>query len=312
MGCGNEISDWDDKMVREAQMGKFSDIDPRILEEAMPAVKLAIEERCVECLKENIENSRQALEERMARAGRLFTPLEKLDLETVPTDKEYHDNFRIAEELGFRDYQIINNPVVIVVKDEASGERLEESEEFIKEALTALRDSKLALEFKDCEVADRIVFIDEQIVSRRGNAIKGSVGPSGILKTDISLDRVVHIFRNESGKMQRGKDVQRTVVHELCHLNLAKSKIDGEPSEFAKIFEENREEWIIASAKQIAGPGPVSPYALEAMYSVPPGLPKEYGYFHPEFIAESVALWDTELIEICPELDKFFNDHLRS
>jgi len=63
MGCGAEVSDWDDKAVQDSMAGKNTDLDPKMLAEVMPQVKAAIKQRCIDCLKENVENAKNELTE---------------------------------------------------------------------------------------------------------------------------------------------------------------------------------------------------------------------------------------------------------
>ncbi|MHA1867607.1 MAG: hypothetical protein ACTSXD_06025 [Candidatus Heimdallarchaeaceae archaeon] len=62
MGCGNEISDWDDKAVQDSLAGKNTELDPKILEETRLGVERTIEEKSRE-----IENLKQPREERAMR-----------------------------------------------------------------------------------------------------------------------------------------------------------------------------------------------------------------------------------------------------
>jgi hypothetical protein len=43
VGCGNEISDWDDKAVQESGAGKNSELDPKIAEECKEAHEVRVE-----------------------------------------------------------------------------------------------------------------------------------------------------------------------------------------------------------------------------------------------------------------------------
>ena len=118
MGCGAEVSDWDDKAVQDSMAGKNTDLDPKMLAEVMPQVKAAIKQRCIDCLKENVENAKNELTGRRSQEGQDFTDIEKLDLNVEPTEKEYQEMYRVGGELGMtKDLEIIDMPAITGIKD---------------------------------------------------------------------------------------------------------------------------------------------------------------------------------------------------
>ena len=280
----------------------------KAIEKIMPQVERAIEERCLECLQENVENARKGLIERLHREGREPTDLERFDLEVKPTEKEYRQMYKVGKELGMQPWEIINCPVIIGVKDPGTLERLEGMEARIIEEMSNFRSSKLSSRFRDVEVVDQIIFIDkEEPAEQKNRRIVGAVLGKSVLVNRPDLSRTVHIFRNpETAELPQGKEAHWIVIHEICHLNIFKEK-PSEPSEFTKIFVDNLKEWERACNAQLDGPGPVS---IRAGECIPVDGARELAFSDPEFIAEHVAAWDTELAEICPEMNEFFNKYL--
>lgn len=56
MGCGNEISDWDDKAVQDSAIGKNTELDPKIMEDVR-SVEVTTDRNILNCtLKNNVGN----------------------------------------------------------------------------------------------------------------------------------------------------------------------------------------------------------------------------------------------------------------
>lgn len=311
MGCGNEKSKWDDNAVQDSLAGKNTGIETipkEILEGVMPAVEVAQEQRTIECLQENVENSRKELIEGLVQNEP--TDIERLDLRIEPTDKECREAFRIGREIGMEGYEIGNYPLIMGIKDPETLERIPNMRETIKEEMGYLHHSKLSPWLRDAEVVDRIMLVDKNQPSPR----TGWVDRGEVLKREYftgkdskpELSRVVHIFRDGSGKLPEGQRLHWAVIHEMCHLNFYKGKSDER--DFAGIFADaHYDEWVAACNAQIDKLGIVSPYANEQL---PKEGPRESGFLNPEFIAEHVAAWDTNLVEVCPEMQAFFDKYL--
>ena len=311
MGCGAEISDWDDKAVQDSMAGKNTDFDPKILAETMPQVREAMEHRCIECLKENVENAKDRLRETLDMEMRNPASLEKLDLGATPTVEEYGEFFRIGMERGIPEYEIANMPVIMGIKDPETLERMD-IKEITKDLMESLHKSKLSVRFRDVEVADRIMFIDKA----KGRTL-GDVLGWGPFVSRPDLPRTIHIYQDPgAGKLPEGKQAQRVVIHEFVHLNLHKTESGGlgemhKPKEFGRIFMNEKwqtsKEWAEVCHKQLAVLGAVTKEATENFGEYGS---REKAYSDPEFIAEHVAMWDTGLKPICSEMRDFFEKHL--
>ncbi|MBU3907269.1 MAG: hypothetical protein KKA64_03385 [Nanoarchaeota archaeon] len=309
--CNSFLKESDDELVAAAQRGEFSGIkscSPEIqaqIERNMPAVERAKEERTVECLQENVKNGNNELKDRLAQSER--TDIEKLDLRAEPTDKECREAFRIGREIKMESWEIANSPVIMGIKDPETLGRIPNIRDTIKEEMGYLHQSKLSPWFRDSAVADRIVIIDKnQPGSERGKIEVGDVLKKGYFTEKPELSRVVHIFRDGTGKLPEGQRMHWVVVHEMCHLNFYKGK-SGE-RDFAGIFVgDHHDEWIAACNAQLDKSGVVSDYAKE--YISGDG-PREFGFINPEFIAENIAAWDTNLVEVCSEMQSFFDKYL--
>lgn len=310
MGCNNFLTEEDDRLLAESE-GKACQLDPEIqaqIERDMPAVERAIAERCVECLEENVENGKNELTEKLVQEERESTDLEKLDLELKPTEKEYQETYKIGKEIGMEGWEIGNYPMIIGIKDPETLERIPDMENRIKEEMINLHNSKLSPRFRDAEVADRIMLIDKDEPSEQeGKGIAGDVLKKGYFERP-ELSRVVHVFRDpDTGKLPEEQRAHWVVIHEICHLNMFKER-EGEASEFEKVFTDHHDEWISVCNAQLDRPGPASPYAGEQL---PKEGPREFGFLNPEFIAEHVAAWDTDLAEVCSEMKEFFDRYFK-
>ncbi|XOB40721.1 MAG: hypothetical protein ACKKMR_01780 [Candidatus Nealsonbacteria bacterium] len=309
MGCTNVPNDRDDELLKQAREGKFSQPDPEMLKEVMPKVRETIKQRVIELKEEGVEKARGELIQRIEQEGREPTDIEKLDLEVKPTEAEYQEMYKIGTGLGMKEFEIFNTPAVTGIKDIITLERIDNIEEKIKDAMTALYNSKLSIRFRDIEVVDKIIFISNQKPgTKKGTITKADVLNKETLKEKPELSRTIHVYQNEKGKLPRGKQTQWRITHELCHLNIFKSKSLSKPSEFAKIFfDDHLTEWEKVCEKQLDGPGPVSQVARECLSG---DIPKESAFSDPEFIAENIAAWDTGLVKVCPEMEDFLNKYI--
>jgi len=230
--CGYEYTDETKEALDEAEKGYDSKYTEQIwgpvLEETMPEVEKAIEERCVECLQENVENAKNELIERLDQEGREFTDLERLDLEVEPTEKEYREMYEVGKELRMtRDLEIIDMPAITGIKDietkveihdkelEAMGIRgikdiphidTETMKSLMRETLGFLKDSKIPYDWRDQRTVNMIVFVDKQEPgSQPGKiAVERVVKPEMLQKTDRkTLERSInlYIFQNKEGRL---------------------------------------------------------------------------------------------------------------
>ena len=310
MGCNHLQTEDLDRRIEANLAGENCKI-PADIEKELPEIREIIAQRCVECLEENTEKARNELAEKLAKEGREPTPLERLDSEVEPTEKEYQELFKMGKELGIPEWEIVNTPAVTGIKNLATLEKIEDVRGLIKDAMAGLHNSKLSPRFRDVDVVDKIVFIDKQEPgTKRGNIARANVLGERILLGNPQLSRTVHVFQNSKGQLPKGRDAQRAISHELCHLNLFKTTAEGTPGEFGKVFLDHLNEWERACNAQLDGPGAVSRYAREC---IPSDGPRESAFSDPEFIAEHVAVWDSELTELaepCPEMNEFFDKYL--
>lgn len=297
MGCGNEISEWDDNAVKDSMAGKNTGLDPTILKETMPAVREAIDQRCMELMQEKTDDARKNLQEKIAQSGREPTLLEKLDLEVEPTQREYKMKFGVAEELGLKKWQVVNDPTVFGTKG------VKNISEKMKEVMYILHNSKMNPEMWDVTNVDGIMFVDANVAEKNELFSKNEktagyvLGPATRIENK-NLSRNVHIVLDEKGELlskvdegiciQPGKSLEWTIAHEILHIN---SCFEG--SLVDDVVINNLDQWENARVAQLRE-GAISEYSH-----------KDEG----EFMCEHFAAWVTDDPFLCPEMNKFFDDH---
>jgi len=325
MGCGAEISDWDDKAVQDSMAGKNTNLDPKMLAEVMPQVKAAIKQRCIDCLKENVENAKNELTGRRSQEGQDFTDIEKLDLNVEPTEKEYQEMYRVGGELGMtKDLEIIDMPAITGIKDpeeiitQAETMRAIEKGEIklgdadrllnqveqrdqknridvetmrglMKETLDFLRNSKIPYEFRNQSAVNMVVFVGQQEPGQtKGKIAVGKAVPSVILQAQPERSRNIYVFRDKTGQFFRGGDLHWVLAHEIFHISQAKTD---------SLFREDFLEWQKASISQMTkGVVGDKDYTLSDQ---------------AEFRAQHFAAWVTNSPKLCPEMKDFFDRHFK-
>ena len=124
MGCGNEISDWDDKAVQDSLAGKNTEPDPKILEETMPEVERAIEEKA----EKFIENSEKDHYENLSPDIRQEEPM--------ATPEEIQAGREIGKEIGTNAEERSFLPITAGLTNEE-----------IKETVDFLHNGKIPIEY---------------------------------------------------------------------------------------------------------------------------------------------------------------------
>jgi len=228
MGCGNEISDWDDKAVQDSLAGKNTEPDPKILEETMPEVEKAIEERCVECLEENAHESQEDIRESLKDAP--STKLEKQDLEIWPNQEEREIVVKTGKELEMSTADIIFTPPIVGTPG------VENMEEKIRDVMKVLHTSEIPPWFRDVSAFSKIMFVDQR-------AEKGITGPK-VAEFNIKT-KVLHVYRNQEGKFPSVNELREILPHEVFHANR---------DEFMKNISDHKDEWIIVNASELRLP----------------------------------------------------------
>jgi len=307
IACNLPYCDEDKEMLDRAARGEANVIDPEI-ETAIPEAEKVIAQRCVECLKENIENSKSELAEKLNQQGRGPTDLEKLDLELEPTEEEYHEQYNIGKELGMEGVEIIDYPVITGIKDPETNTHIEYVEnmeivvidhidieivkELMRETLSFLRTCKIPDEFENQAVVNMIVFVDKQELPQKKGDKKhislGKIPSPEVLQAEPRRSRNLYVFRDRTGEFPHGERLAWVLAHEIFHINAPKIK---------KRFEDHSIEWINASIAQEIKKGVV-------------GEDKDYTLSSQEdFRAQHFAAWVTDSSKLCSEMKKFFDKY---
>jgi hypothetical protein len=309
--CQKDLSDEDQALLDEAENATWG-LPAGTIEAEMPAIEIASENRAVEFLRENIKAGLDSLPEDFFRASGKNNIL-KLDAEAIPTEPECRENYRLWQQVGAEGYEASNFPVIMGISDPATLERMPGTRDAVKEEMQLLYHSKLAPQYRDSSVADRILLVDRSAIHPEdGTSVGGATPTQAQLIADKSLPRVAHVFRDsDTGKMHTGQSRHRVVIHEIVHLDLNKGKNEYGEVSFRDIFhEKNREEWIAACRAQTEGqdaPGatPKSGFGQSA------DKPDEVRFLESDFICDHVACWDADVgVEICPEMQSFFDKYL--
>ena len=308
MGCGAEISDWDDKAVQDSMAGKNTDFDPRILAEMMPQVREAIAQRCVELLRENVENAKNEIRGMLAQEKREPTEIEKVDSNIEPTEKEYQEMYRVGEELGIRRGEIIDMPAITGIKDPEEiitqtetmraidkGEiklgdvdhllnqieqrasknhiDLDTMRLLTRETLKFLRESKIPSEFRDQATVNMIVFVDKQEPGQtKGHiAVEKAVKPEELQKTDpktLKRSRNLYIFQSGWELVPKTEKERKEFHWKIAH-GICHINDAREGRFDSRIQEERQDEWIKACESQLkAGVIDKEPGKEEVPYSL--------------------------------------------
>jgi len=202
MGCGNEISEWDDNAVKDSMAGKNTGLDPTILKETMPAVREAIDQRCMELMQEKTDDARKNLQEKIAQSEREPDTIEKLDLEVEATKENFQEMFKVAKELGLKSWEIADTPAICGTKG------VQNISNEIRDVMAVLHNSKIDPELWNRNAIDKIMFIDAKTAREKGidRAISGFAHYEQVIQ-DLGLPRTLHIVLNEKNEWKMDKNI---------------------------------------------------------------------------------------------------------
>jgi len=272
MGCGNEISDWDDKAVQDSLAGKNTEPDPKILEETMPEVERAIEEKA----EKFIENSEKDHYENLSPDIRQEEPM--------ATPEEIQAEREIAKEIGMNTEEISFLPVTAGLSDKE-----------IRETVDFLHNGKIPIEcWNNGDRVWKIAYIDRREPGILASTLAPTEHP---LEPRSMIAEPIKIYQNEKGERPTREERNLKIAHEIWHRN--------EP-EFMEILAYSSEKWEKACQAQLQK-GPVSEYAVKDYKEG--RIPKESLPYHPEFQAEHYKHWATDTPGLCQEMYNFFDQH---
>lgn len=220
MGCGNEISVWDNQAVQESLDGKNNQLDPVILAEVTPVVEERIFQRCLEIMREDAEINSNHNRDLIEGLSRDPDAVERLDFEVKPSDRDIEEIFNVSLELGMKHTEIIGNPSICGTKNvpDMSGK--------IRDVITVLHNSKISQDIWGKEAIEKIMFIDSKTASERGidHRVGGFAFYENVIQ-ELGLPKTLHIVLDEKGDfkvdctMPNNKALLWLLAHEACHLN---------------------------------------------------------------------------------------------
>lgn len=342
MGCNEFLTKEDDVLIEKAMRGENSGFSEERLKEIMSEIEKEIEERCVECLQENVENAHNELIEKLNQENREPTNIERLDLGLEPTQEELQEMVKVGKELKMiRSLEIIDMPEITGIKDPEKvilpeeiaaeiqkskirlGEEVDQLIEQIeqkekenhldietirlltKETLSFLKDSKIPFEWRDQATVNMIVFVDkEEPGKQEGRIALEKVPFPDLLRLVPERSRNLYLFQNKEGRLLPETEKERKEFQWKIAHGICHIN-DVQWGRVDKLF--LNPDGAAALQAQLKF-GPVSNYAIEAIEECKNDFDKILE--HPELRAELFAAWVTNSSQLCPEMKELFDKNL--
>ena len=336
MGCGNEISDWDDKAVQDSLAGKNTGPDPKILEETRAEVERAIEERIdkmmeeknaefVEKAEEIIEKGGSGLSERPEIMEEARKEIENLAQPVRTTPEERRVMREAGEELGLSPARYVGTADIVRFP----------TKENVKEVMAILNHPEMPRIFTRRESIGQVQYIDRlDLYAKTGiGAVTRTTDPEKmreemlrkemlgeeIKEEDFPREKTLGIFilPDEKGNVPTGKPLVERITHDIVHGNwpMIREYIQERKTEFDRVIAEQIEKRGLPSYPNRELTRITERMIKAERGELPPLTNKEKGYIKErvakETIGEISKYYFTDRAQLLPETQRWFGDMLK-